>query len=45
MIETVERAPVGGVNLRTIASGTGWNVDAVDRSGCAAPRRAGVVVD
>jgi hypothetical protein len=45
MIDTVEQAPVGGVTLRTIASGTGWKVDAVDRSGCPSPRRAGVVAD
>ena len=34
MIEALERAPAGGVQLRRIASGAGWQVDAVDRSGC-----------
>ena len=35
MIDALERATVGGVRLRPIASGKGWKVDAVDRSGCA----------
>jgi len=39
MIDALERAAVNGVALRTVARGTGWKVDAVDRSGCG-PRRA-----
>jgi hypothetical protein len=35
MIDTLEREPHGGVALHRIASGSGWQVDAVDRSGCA----------
>jgi hypothetical protein len=35
MIDALERASVDGVRLRPIASGVGWKVDAVDRSGCA----------
>jgi hypothetical protein len=34
MIDTLEREAHGGVTLRRIASGSGWQVDAVDRSGC-----------
>ncbi|MDP9336073.1 MAG: hypothetical protein M3Q30_22565 [Actinomycetota bacterium] len=45
MIDTLEQARIGGVSLRPIASGTGWEVDAVDRSGCPSRRGAGVVVD
>ena len=37
MIEALERTPAGGVRLRSIASGAGWSVDAVDRSGCTTP--------
>ncbi len=35
MIATLERATVAGVRLRPLATGPGWRVDAVDRSGCA----------
>lgn len=35
MILALERAPVDGGRLRTLAAGAGWRVDAVDRSGCA----------
>jgi hypothetical protein len=34
MIEALERTPAGGVQLRPVASGSGWQVVAVDRSGC-----------
>jgi hypothetical protein len=34
MIESLERASAGGVQLRRIAGGVGWQVDAVDRSHC-----------
>jgi hypothetical protein len=34
MIGMLEREPRGGVTLRRVASGSGWQVDAVDRSGC-----------
>ena len=37
MIDALERAPDGDVRLRRLAHGSGWQVDAVDRSGC--PRR------
>jgi len=36
MIDTLQRAPVAGVRLRQVASGPGWSVVAVDRSGCGA---------
>jgi hypothetical protein len=36
MIGALEAATVGGVHLRRIAIGSGWQVDAVDRSGCGA---------
>jgi len=38
MINQLERAPAGTVHLRRLATGTGWQVDAVDRSAC--PARA-----
>lgn len=34
LMEMLEREPSGGVSLHRIASGSGWQVDAVDRSGC-----------
>jgi hypothetical protein len=34
MMTALERDAVGGVALHEIASGTGWQVDRVDRSGC-----------
>jgi hypothetical protein len=37
MIDTLEREPHAGVVLHRIASGAGWQVDTVDRSGCAPP--------
>jgi hypothetical protein len=36
MITALLDAPVGGVRLTTIASGTGWTAERVDRSGCPA---------
>jgi hypothetical protein len=38
MIDALERGAGNGVELRTVARGTNWKVDSVDRSGCA-PRR------
>jgi hypothetical protein len=38
LILELERAPAGAVHVRRVASGVGWQVDAVDRSGC--PLRA-----
>jgi hypothetical protein len=38
MIDALERGAGNGVGLRTVARGTSWKVDSVDRSGCA-PRR------
>jgi len=38
MIASLERTPTGGVSLRRVASGTDWQVDVVDRAGCAAVR-------
>jgi hypothetical protein len=35
MIDMLEREPHAGVVLHRIAGGPGWQVDAVDRSGCA----------
>jgi hypothetical protein len=35
MILTLEAASTGGVTLQRVVSGVGWQVDAVDRSGCA----------
>ena len=40
MIAALERAPVRGVRMRVLARGPGYQVDAVDRSGCT-PRAAG----
>jgi hypothetical protein len=37
MIDALEREPHRGVGLRRIASGVGWQADAVDRSGCTTP--------
>jgi hypothetical protein len=34
MIDTLEREAHAGVALHRIASGPGWQADAVDRSGC-----------
>ncbi len=34
MIASLEQTTVAGVHLRRIAGGTGWQVDAVERSGC-----------
>jgi hypothetical protein len=34
MIDALELATVDGVHLRPVASGPGWKVDAVERSGC-----------
>jgi hypothetical protein len=34
MIDALELGAVGGVRLRLLAHGSGWQVDAVDRSGC-----------
>lgn len=34
MIATLEKAPIDGIRLRRIASGSGWFVDAVDRAHC-----------
>jgi hypothetical protein len=34
MIDALEREPRGGIVLHRVASGSGWRVDAVDRSGC-----------
>ena len=39
MIDALERDPSGGVQLRRSRRGPGWQVDAVDRSGCAGARR------
>jgi len=36
MIESLEQTPAGGVALRTLTSGSGWQVVAVDRSQCPA---------
>jgi hypothetical protein len=36
MIDILERTPAGEVHLRRLASGPGWLVDAVERTGCAA---------
>jgi hypothetical protein len=36
MITALLHAPVGGVRLTPIASGNGWSVEGVDRSGCPA---------
>jgi len=41
MIARLERARVGGVRLRVLARGSGYRVDAVDRSGCPPPPAAG----
>ena len=37
MIDTLEREPHRDVVLHRIASGPGWQVDAVDRTGCTTP--------
>ena len=34
MIDALERATVDGVHLQAVASGSGWKVDAVERSDC-----------
>ena len=44
VIDALERAAVNGVELQTVARGTNWKVDAVDRSGCA-PRRGSASAD
>jgi hypothetical protein len=44
MIDDLERAAVGDVRLRPIASGAGWKVDAVERAGCA-PRLRSATAD
>ena len=40
MIAALEREPAGGLSLRRLASGADWQVDVVDRAGCARPSRA-----